>query len=196
MVIGKDATTNEILIKKYLEKEDIVLHAEIIGSPFGVIKGEGKKISREAIEEAAEFVACYSKAWQMGLGSIAVYWVLPDQVSKKPPSGTYLPKGSFMIYGNKNYLKHIPLKLAIGIKIDENEKGAEVIALPIRAAKKHCAYFVGIVPGSLSSSDLAKKIKRKFVKIVNPKHKEIIEKIDLEEIRRLIPFGKGDLTIV
>ncbi len=192
VVIGKDASTNEILIKKYLEKDDLVLHAEIIGSPFGIIKEGRKKISAQAIKEAAEFVACYSKAWEQGLGSIAVYWVFPEQVSKKPPSGMYLPKGSFMIYGNKNYLKNVPLRLAIGIKMGD-EGRVEVIALPAQAAKKSCTYFVTIGPGLLSSFDLAKKIKMKFLKLASAKHREIIERIELEKIARLIPFGKGDI---
>ncbi|RLI90255.1 MAG: hypothetical protein DRO65_03060 [Candidatus Altiarchaeales archaeon] len=96
-----------------------------------------------------------------------------------------------MIYGNKNYLRNVPLRLAIGIKMEE-EGRVEIIALPVQAAKKSCTYFVTIGPGSLPSLNLARKIKRKFLKLASAKHKEIIERIELEKIARLIPFGKGD----
>ena len=31
---GKDATSNEVIIKKHLEKNDLVLHTDMAGSPF------------------------------------------------------------------------------------------------------------------------------------------------------------------
>ena len=34
---GRDATTNEIIIKKHTEKDDLVFHTKIEGSPFFVI---------------------------------------------------------------------------------------------------------------------------------------------------------------
>ena len=41
---GKDATTNEILIKKHCDTKDLVFHTDLAGSPFFVIKSEGKDI--------------------------------------------------------------------------------------------------------------------------------------------------------
>ena len=41
---GRDATTNEIIIKKHTEKNDIVLHTDMAGSPFFVIKVGKDKI--------------------------------------------------------------------------------------------------------------------------------------------------------
>ena len=37
---GRDATTNEIVIKKYTEKNDLVFHTDMAGSPFVVIKNK------------------------------------------------------------------------------------------------------------------------------------------------------------
>nr|MBT4247005.1 DUF814 domain-containing protein [Candidatus Woesearchaeota archaeon] len=31
---GKDATSNEIIVKKHMEKDDIVFHTDMAGSPF------------------------------------------------------------------------------------------------------------------------------------------------------------------
>ena len=33
---GRDATTNEIVVKKHVEKDDLVFHTEMAGSPFFV----------------------------------------------------------------------------------------------------------------------------------------------------------------
>ncbi|MCW4021371.1 MAG: ribosome rescue protein RqcH, partial [Candidatus Bathyarchaeota archaeon] len=111
---GRDASTNEVLIKKHVEPQDIVFHAEISGAPFAVVKTEGRTPPEQTIKETAQFAASYSRGWKEGLGAIDVYWVSPKQVSKTPPSGEYLPKGSFMIYGTKNYVRGAPLEVAVG----------------------------------------------------------------------------------
>ena len=59
----------------------------------------------KTIQETAEFVASYSKAWKEIWGYADVFYVNADQVSKSPPAGEYLPKGSFMILGKKKFLK-------------------------------------------------------------------------------------------
>src|SRR3989339_1644763 len=46
---GRDATSNEVVIKKHTENDDLVLHTDMAGSPFFVIKAEGKKIPEAAI---------------------------------------------------------------------------------------------------------------------------------------------------
>ena len=64
---GRDATTNEIIIKKNTESNDLVFHTEIAGSPFVVIKSGGKKIPETTMKEAAEFTASFSRAWKLGM---------------------------------------------------------------------------------------------------------------------------------
>ncbi|MCD6381054.1 MAG: NFACT family protein, partial [Candidatus Odinarchaeota archaeon] len=102
---GRDATSNEVLFKKYVESKDVVFHADVQGSPLVVLKGDAGK---DTIEEAAQFTASFSKAWKMGWGNADVYWVYGDQVSKTPPSGQYLKKGSFIIRGKRNFIKNVP----------------------------------------------------------------------------------------
>ncbi|MEM5804249.1 MAG: NFACT RNA binding domain-containing protein, partial [Candidatus Aenigmatarchaeota archaeon] len=64
VVAGRDATQNEVLFKKHLEPGDIVLHADITGAPFTIVKSEGREVSPLAIREAGEFAAAYSSAWK------------------------------------------------------------------------------------------------------------------------------------
>jgi len=188
---GKDATTNEILIKKHMEPRDIVFHANIVGAPFVLIKTEGKTPSEQSLKEAAQFAASYSRAWKEMFGAVDVYWVHPKQVSKSPPSGQYLKKGSFMIRGAKNYVRNVPLAVSIGVQIKDYTR---IIGGPPEAISKHTSVYVEIVPGEHKSSQLAKQIRRILAE-KTPKDwlKQILE-VSLEEIQVFIPSGKGNLN--
>ncbi|MEM3579306.1 MAG: ribosome rescue protein RqcH, partial [Candidatus Bathyarchaeia archaeon] len=91
VVAGKDAASNEALIKKYTTPEDLVFHADVAGAPFVVVKTEGKTPSQQCLEEAAEFAAAHSRGWREGFASVDVYWVKPSQLSKTGGSGEYVP---------------------------------------------------------------------------------------------------------
>ncbi|MGB9748684.1 MAG: NFACT RNA binding domain-containing protein [Candidatus Woesearchaeota archaeon] len=166
---GKDASTNETLIKKYSEKDDIVFHTEIAGSPFFVLKTNGKKPENIDIEEVAQATASFSRAWQLKIGFVEVYYVNREQVSKNPPAGEYIKKGAFMIYGKRNYLK-VKLQLCVGI-IDDS-----IIIAPLTAVKKYSSKCTAIIPGNLNKQETAELIIKKLG--LNSKYKqEIIEKL-------------------
>ncbi|MBU4300130.1 NFACT family protein [archaeon] len=184
-VSGKDADTNEELIKKRVEKTDIVIHADITGSPFGLLKTRGKPADEKSIKEALEFVASYSRAWQAGVGIVDAYWVLPEQVTKKTPAGEYIGKGSFMVYGKKNSFK-TELRLAIGVKNGEAVAGA-ISSVP--------EPFAVIKPGRSEAKKLAEEVKAYLITHSTKELKSRAEKISLDEIARHIPFGKGELAI-
>lgn len=190
VVSGKDAETNEELIKKYTREYDLVLHADIYGSPFTIIRNDKKQsIPAQTIYEAAQFTACYSQAWDLGLGTIHVYFVLPNQLVK-----ANLPKGSFLIKGERNWLEKVKLRLSIGVK---EEKGKIVVfAAPPVAARKITQYIITLVPGNRSADELIKEIRKHFENILPFELRSLFEKIDDEEIKKLIPFGKGELVKV
>lgn len=185
-IAGRDSSQNETLIKKRTEKGDLIFHADIHGSPFLILKTKGKEVKDEDIAEAAQFVACYSSAWKAGLASVDVYWVLPEQVSKEAPSGMYLPKGSFMIYGKKNYIKNVPLELAI--KIDEL---GNIVILPFKAIKE--GKILKMIPGT----DSKEKIINKIIKTIKELHKNInLKENEIKEfLIRNLPKGGFDLRI-
>ncbi|MEM3475399.1 MAG: ribosome rescue protein RqcH [Candidatus Bathyarchaeia archaeon] len=190
VLIGKDTSTNELLIKRYTNIDDLILHPDLHGAPFAVIKCEGKIPSETTIKEAAIAAASYSKAWSLGLGAIDVYWVKPEQISKKPPSGQYVKKGMFMIYGPRNYIRGVELKLSIGVVKEEGEE-LKVISGPTSAIKKIAITFVEIAPGEFKSKDLAKLILQKLYEKAQGEIKEKIKLLNLVEIQNLIPAGKG-----
>ena len=186
VVCGKDASTNDLLIKKYTSKEDIVFHADIQGAPFCVIKTEGRKVSENDLGEVAVISASYSKAWQRGLGVQDVYWVTPDQVSKKAPAGEFVATGAFMIYGKKNIIRKVPLKICIGIdKEGKVAAGAETFV-----KNKSIAYAV-VVPGDDKSKEVAEKVKVVWYKKVSKETSEKARAIPLDDIQKYVPSGKG-----
>ena len=169
VVIGKDAGTNEVLIKKHMEENDIVMHTEAPGSPFGLIKSGKEKVSKQDIEEAAQFLTCFSSQWKKGFGTADAFWVLPEQVTKKAQSGEYMSKGSFMIYGKKNIIKNINLQICLGIIKKEIKIENEIIFLEElfsgseKACQRNCPNrYVKIEPGDINYKALTKEIKKRL----------------------------------
>ena len=153
VVGGRDATSNEVVIKKHTDANDIVLHTDMTGSPFFVIKAGENPVGKQTLQEAADATCTFSRAWKLGLQSSSVFYVNPDQVSKKTKSGEFMGKGAFMIYGKTNYLDN-RLNLAVGI----NEHG-QIMAGPMEAIKAHCKKYVSLIQGSEKTSSVAKQIK-------------------------------------
>ncbi|RLJ05711.1 MAG: hypothetical protein DRP18_02455 [Candidatus Aenigmatarchaeota archaeon] len=189
VVAGKNDESNETLIKKHTEDNDIVFHADIPGAAFVVIKSQGLDVPDETKKEAAEFAAAYSKAWSKGLGTIDVYSVPGSRVTK---GGVNLPKGSFIIEGEREWYREQEIKLSIGVKIKEDE--ADVVSGPVMAVRKNSDYFVTIKPGFKQSLELAMEIKNKLLIKAKPEDKPFIENIPLEEFQKRIPSGMGEIV--
>ena len=157
---GRDAKSNETIVKRHLDDEDVFLHADIPGAASCVIKAEGRKISEAALGEAAEFSAVRSKAWQQKLSSVDVYAVSREQVSKSAPSGEALATGAFMIYGKRQWFRKTPLRFSVGLL---GEDGSFlVMAGPPTAVRKNCLVSFEIVRGNSKRSDVAKSLLKKF----------------------------------
>jgi len=189
VVGGRDAATNEALVKKHMEPHDIVFHADIPGAPFVLIKTEGKAPTEQTIRESAQFAASYSRAWRDALGAVDVYWVTPQQVSKSPPTGLYLKRGAFMIHGSRNYLRKVPLELAIGVMTVGEQP--VVVGGPADAVSKQTSTYVEIVPGEHSSHKLAEHIRHLIAENVSRALQKRVFEIPIEEIQGFIPLGKG-----
>ena len=152
---GRDATTNEIVIKKHTDKDDLVCHTHIQGSPFVTIKSEGKEISKTSLEEACVFTACVSRAWKLGMGSVKVGYVKPEQVTKEANAGEFLAHGAFMIRGKTPDIE-VSLKFAVGMY------EGKVMGGPLSAVRTLCPAYCEVVQGDLKPSEMARKIKSKI----------------------------------
>ena len=191
VVGGKDAVTNEILIKKHLEPEDLVFHADLVGAPFVILKTNSQTPSKESIFQAAQLGASYSRAWKNKFSAVDVYWVHPSQVSKTPPAGEYIQKGAFMIRGKKNYVRKTPLQITIGINL--KTELPIIIGGPKQAIETQTNVYVEIVPGYLKSGKLAKEILNILKRKVSKELKDQTSRIPINEIQAFIPFGNGEI---
>ncbi|CAO3590807.1 unnamed protein product [Absidia cylindrospora] len=131
VIAGRDMQQNEILVKKYLLKGDVYVHADLHGAASVVVKNKpdsvDKPIPPSTLFQAGIMSVCQSKAWDAKIVTSA-YWVHPDQVSKSAPTGEYLSTGSFMIRGKKNFLPPVQLVYGFGylFKLDESSIGNHV----------------------------------------------------------------------
>jgi len=71
ITLGKDATSNEELVKKFQGKENLILHTAAPGSPFCVI-GDLKP-KRKGVKEAATVCASYSQDWRDNKKDVKVH---------------------------------------------------------------------------------------------------------------------------
>jgi len=185
---GRDSSSNSAIIRKYLEKNDKVFHAEVHGSPFFLLKGEDEELLPLSLEEVAHATVCFSRAWQISAYGMSSFWVNPDQVKKGAPTGQSMAKGAFMINGTRNFIKVSSLKLAVGIfKQDEDYL---LVCGPPEPIKKKCLCYAVIEPGGSTMSDVAKKIRAEFDK-VNDNFKKIFL---IDDYVRTLPTGSSKVT--
>ena len=183
VVCGRDAGTNEAVVKKYLEQNDIYLHADIHGAPSVVAKVQPDSLNDNLLKELGEFSASFSSAWSKNFTSQDVYWVEPDQVSKTPVSGEFVPKGAFIIRGHRNYIRGAKLEISIGLVDYDGDK--RIMAGPTDAMKHHTNKFVTIKPGYTKKEKIAKEILSRI-------NEDNI--LSLDDVVRVLPSGKCDFV--
>jgi predicted ribosome quality control (RQC) complex YloA/Tae2 family protein len=177
IVAGKDVKSNEQVVKKYLEKKDRYVHADIHGAPSCILKSKTfddktLDIADESLEEACMFAACYSKAWKQFTEAQA-YWVLPEQVSKTAQSGEFVPKGAFIIRGKRNYCK-CTLQLGIGL-IDLDGKKMWMGG-SVESIKTWCDTYIIMKPGNKSKKDISHLLSK-------------VTKTPIDDIVSILPAG-------
>jgi predicted ribosome quality control (RQC) complex YloA/Tae2 family protein len=178
---GRDAHSNTLLVRRHLQDDDVVYHADLFGSPFFVLKG-GKAQKETEVGEMAQATVAFSSAWKTGLGSADAYWVNSDQVSVSAPSGEFLPRGSFLIKGKKNFVLRNLVELAIGLDL-----GGKVVSGPENAIRTVAGSYVVVRPHREKSSDTAKRVLRDLEDPAD----EARARISVDEVLRMLPAGGG-----
>ncbi|CAL9174295.1 unnamed protein product [Musa hybrid cultivar] len=129
IISGRDAQQNEMIVKRYMSKGDLYVHADLHGASSTVIKNHkpDNPIPPLTLNQAGCFTVCHSQAWESKIVTSA-WWVYPHQVSKTAPTGEYLTVGSFMIRGKKNFLPPHPLVMGFGIlfRLDESSLASHI----------------------------------------------------------------------
>ena len=199
---GRDASSNSAIIRKYLTEQDLVFHAEVHGSPFFIIKNGRISVSQTSLLEVAQATVSYSRAWKDGLSTADSYWVLPGQIRKGAPSGQYLPKGSFVIEGKRNYMKGNEIRLAAGVMVVNNQYS--FICGPVNAIKEKSVLYCILLPGGYDPMEITKKLKNelyrasKEAKYTNQNEAEdlssYVKAISYDEIITMLPAGKSKIS--
>ena len=185
---GRDSSSNSALVRKHMEADDKIFHAEINGSPFFILKNTSGSMMPLSLEETAHATVCFSRAWQVSGHGLSSFWVKPDQIKKAAPTGQSMGKGSFMIYGTRNFIRVASLKLAVGIlKQDENFL---LVSGPVEPIKKNCLCYVIIEPGGSPISDVAKKIRAEF----NKSDEKFQKLFVVDDYVRALPTGSSKIT--
>ena len=177
---GRDAASNSILVKRHMDEDDTVYHANLFGSPFFILKG-GKGQSDTEVREVAQATVSFSSAWKTGLGSADAYWVLPGQVKSSAPSGEYLSRGSFAMTGKKNMVAKNILEIAVG----ETQDG-KVTAAPESTFKGRSRAYVVLGPHHEKSSETAKSVLKALSSMV-----EDWPGYTVDDVLRVLPTGGG-----
>jgi len=202
---GKDASSNEVIFKKYMEPNDLVFHTNFPGSPLAIIKNsDTTEISKITIEETAIFVASFSRAWKESWNIVDIFYINPSQVSKTPPSGEFLPKGSFIINGRKNFIRNVKLELGVALKFEELEESFDdqknilypkILCGPVSAIKSQSSNqnLIIIKPSKtgLTKGKLAKKILAHFIDKVDESLKKWVKLLPIDNLLLRLPSGNS-----
>ena len=177
VIAGKDAHTNDNIVRKHLKDTDVYAHADLHGAPSTILK-DGQKAPDSDLREACNFALAQSKGWVAALTDGSAYWVYPDQVSKTPEAGEFVPRGAFIIRGKRNYEHHLPLQLAVGEITYQNER--KVMCGPIDAVKAQSEKYFIIVPGRGKAGRTAAEMAKEFA-------------VPEEEVGRILPPGDCEI---
>ncbi len=177
VMAGRDTHSNDNVVKKHLKDGDLYAHADVHGAPSVVVK-DGAKASSEELREACLFALAQSKAWIANMAEGGAFWTYPDQVSKTPNPGEFVPRGAFIIRGKRNYEYHLQMELVIG-EI-EYEGARKIMCGPI-SCFKDCEKYMVIRPAKPKAGRRTNDIAKRF---------EVPE----EEISRIVP--PGDFEVI
>ena len=122
---GKDTQQNELLYKRYLQKGDKYIHADLQGAASVIVKNKlgmsESPIPPSTLSQAGTLSVVTSSAWD-SKAIMSAWWVDANQVSKITPTGELLPNGIFVIQGPKNFLPPARLLLGFGIMFRVSEE--------------------------------------------------------------------------
>ena len=117
VVGGRDASSNDLLVRRNLKPGDRYVHADLHGAASVILKhpapGEAA-VTEASLREAGQWAVVFSKAWRAGLASAEAFWVEHDQVSKSGTSGEFVARGAWAIHGSKHVMRDLPTEVAIG----------------------------------------------------------------------------------
>ncbi|WFN35938.1 NFACT family protein [Methanomicrobium antiquum] len=184
---GRDAATNEEIVKKYMEGNDVFVHADVHGGSVVIVKGDTK-----CWDEVSQFAVSYSNIWKSGHFSGDAYAAERTQVSKTAESGEYVSRGAFVIRGERRYFKDVSVGVAIGLQY---EPAIAVIGGPVSTIKHRAKYYVVLNPGTFEPNDSAKKVLKKLKDMIPKEDLRVLKNVlNTEKVAAFVPPGGSDIS--
>ncbi|MCI4363480.1 MAG: NFACT family protein [Thermoplasmata archaeon] len=139
-IAGRDAPSNDRIVKRYLGPRDRYIHADVHGAASVVVKhpeSSAVPIGEATLREAGQWGVAFSKYWRAGRASGDAFWVEAEQVSKAGSSGEFVARGAWVIHGTKHIMKDLPVELALGrVSVEGRERWSVAPPAAIRAQGK------------------------------------------------------------
>lgn len=173
---GRNAGQNDAVVKKYLRDGDRYVHAEIHGAPSVVVRpveGAPVEVPEADLRAACQFASCASRAWRQ-FGEASAYWVTPQQVSKTPRSGEFVPRGAWIVHGRRNVVAGLPMQWAVGpVRFDPSGQPvprgqaadrhvAKLAGGPPACIEPFADAFVRLEPGERDPNEVAAELAERF----------------------------------
>ena len=183
LIGGKDAKSNDTLVKKHLKTNDLYFHADLHGAPSCVLKFSSglvedsfppehlpdgipayrlsDSVSNDnhgdvAIKQSAQMALIWSRGWNGGGGAGTAFWAKPSQVSKTAETGEYLTKGAFIVRGKRNWIKDLEMKVCIGLICINGVPF--LIGGTSETISSICERWAEVIPSTSKKDKLANKI--------------------------------------
>ena len=119
---------------------------------------DARELSESLHSEAAQVAVCWSRAWGSGGAAAVAFHARPSQVSKTTESGESLGRGSFVVRGQRNWHRDLPLELAVGMAV---VNGVPMpVSGPPSTISEHCQRWVKVTPGREKKEAVANRISK------------------------------------
>ncbi|MBI88165.1 MAG: hypothetical protein CMB67_03960 [Euryarchaeota archaeon] len=132
----------------------------VVSMQLSQILGEGMEDARDldssVLSEAAQIAVCWSRAWGGGGAAATAFHVRSSQVSKTTETGESLARGSFVVRGQRNWHRDLPLELAIGLGV-VNGVPMPITGVP-ETISELCDRWAKVIPGREKKEGVANKI--------------------------------------
>jgi hypothetical protein len=104
-----------------------------------------------------------------------------------------VPHGAFAVIGKRNWMRSVPLRLAIGVVANGEVR---FVGGPVEAVKAQTKAYVTIGPGDVTGKEFLKRVLQALALKLPKEQREKAEKATIEQIREFVPYAKGALIEV
>ena len=101
VVCGKNAEQNEEVVKKFMGKDNLIIHTKEAGSPFCILLDKPKKPGKKDLHETAIFCAKYSRDFKKNKRDVEVHAFIGKDVYK----GKSMKAGTFGVRKIRSRIK-------------------------------------------------------------------------------------------